>query len=134
MQHKHKILFVEDEQDIRMLYETLLSNKKYSLTCMEVIGQAFEWAEKNRPDLILLDLILQEKKGESPLFDKYLGLELLKKIKTSEKTKKIPVVVFSNLKEKNVINQAMALGAADFIVKSQVKPRDMVEKIETLLK
>ncbi|PIP16962.1 MAG: response regulator, partial [Candidatus Portnoybacteria bacterium CG23_combo_of_CG06-09_8_20_14_all_37_13] len=76
------------------------------------------------PDLVLLDLIL-------PILD---GFEFLKQIKADNNFKNIPIIVLSNLDQKENIEKGISLGASDYIIKAQFTPSEVVEKIEKCLK
>ena len=79
--------------------------------------------KENFPDLVLLDLIL-------PGLD---GFEVLRQIKDDQKTKLIPVIVLSNLGQKEDMDRALAGGAEDFMVKANFTPGEIVAKIKTVL-
>jgi CheY-like chemotaxis protein len=119
-----KILIVEDDEFLRVLNAKRLETEGYKVT-VAVDGQnAIDSIPKEMPDLIFLDLLL-------PGID---GFEVLKKIKADEKTKNIPVVVFSNLGQKEDIEKARTLGAVDFLVKANFTLDDVVAKIKEILK
>ncbi len=130
---RYKILFVEDDPGIKLLYSAVFDKQKFELTLLEDIRETFKFIKTNRPDLILLDLILPKRAGETPIYEKYLGMELLKKIHADSSLSTIPVIVFSNLNDKKVKAEAQKLGAIDYIIKSTIKPKEMVKIIEDRL-
>lgn len=131
---KPKILFIEDNSDIKALYEVAFVKSGYEIIMVEDVGQALVISREQQPVLVLLDLILPEKEGESPIFDEYLGFKYLQAKGLDERISAIPVIVFSNLKEKKIEKKARELGAIDFVVKSQIKPQKMVEFVKNYLK
>lgn len=121
---KKKILLIEDDRDLADLYEEVLSENYEIKVAFD--GKAGLEMAKNSPDLILLDILLPEVNG----------FELLKNLKTSQETKKIPVVVLTNLGSKNVDDDkklALLLGAEDYWVKAYHKPDEIVNKIASYL-
>jgi len=121
---KTKILLVEDEDFLLDLYD-----KKLEDAGLEVIKAAngvegLSLAQLELPDLILLDILM-------PQVD---GYEMLKRIKSDKKTKNIPVVIFSNLSQREEIEKGLKLGAEDFIIKTSVTPTEMVGKVKEYLK
>ena len=84
-----KILIIEDDNFLRILLSKKLRSEVYSILSAAEAVEAFNLLKSNKPDLILLDLLL-------PGVD---GFEILKKIRQTEETKNIPVIVFSNLSE-----------------------------------
>ena len=84
---------------------------------------ALQKIRKNQYDLILLDLIM-------PKVD---GFEVLKKIKTTDSLKSVPVIIFSNLGQKEDIEKAKSLGAEDFLIKANFTLDDVVAKINGLV-
>lgn len=75
------------------------------------------------PDIILLDLIMPKKDG----------FETLKDIKSNPQWKDIPVIVTSNLGQKEDIDRVKALGAADFIIKSNNSIQEIIDKISKMI-
>jgi DNA-binding response OmpR family regulator len=86
-----KILLVEDSKPIRRENETVLHQAGYEVICAEDGETALRMAREQRPDLILLDMILP----------KISGPEVLRGLKGDHSTAEIPVVVLSSLSEKN---------------------------------
>ncbi|MFA5022669.1 MAG: response regulator [Candidatus Paceibacterota bacterium] len=119
-----KVLIVEDDEFLRSLNAKRLETEGFKVA-VAVDGQnAIDLIPKEMPNLIFLDLLL-------PGVD---GFEVLKKIKEDPKTKDIPVIVFSNLGQKEDIEKAHALGAIDFLVKANFTLDDVVLKIKEILK
>ena len=119
-----KILIVEDDEFLRSLNAKRLETEGFKVV-VAVDGQsALDLIPKELPDLIFLDLLL-------PGVD---GFEVLKKIKADDKIKAIPVIVFSNLGQKEDIEKVHNLGAQDFLVKANFTLDDVVLKIKEVLK
>ncbi|MEK7150392.1 MAG: response regulator [Patescibacteria group bacterium] len=79
---------------------------------------------KNKYDLVLLDMIL-------PKMD---GFKVLENVKNNQSLKDLPIIVASNLYDKNDIDKAIALGARDYIIKAYNSPENIVDKIRVFLK
>ncbi len=118
-----KVLVVEDDKFLRELInrKLLLDNFETVLAADGETGVSL--AEKEIPDIVLLDLIL-------PGIN---GFEVLAKIKEDEKTKGIPVIILSNLGQKDDIDKGMNLGAADYLVKAHFTPGEIIEKVNQIL-
>ncbi len=118
-----KILIVEDDEFLRSLTAKRLEKEGYSLT-IAVDGQAaIDQAGAEKPDLILLDLLLP---GVN-------GFDALAKIRSLDGLGTVPVVVFSNLGQKEDIEKAKSLGANDFMVKANFTLDDVVAKVKEYL-
>ncbi|MCD5396472.1 MAG: response regulator [Candidatus Pacebacteria bacterium] len=119
-----KILIIEDDKFLRELIARKLTKEGYEI--VEAIDgeEGFKKVKEEMPDLILLDLIL-------PGID---GFGVLEKIKDEPKTSLIPVLILSNLGQKDEIEKGLKLGAVDFLVKAHFTPEEIVEKIKTILK
>ena len=120
---KKKVLLVEDDPTQAMMYELVFSNDGYQVMIADTGAEALKLAAEEQPDIILLDMILSDMGG----------LELLKKLKAAEETKKIKTVVLSNLQKKEIIDEAKALGALDFLVKVHFFPKEIVERCTKFL-
>jgi len=120
MDSKLKILIVEDDEFLRSLTAKRLEKEGY-VVAVAVDGES---AAQERPDLIFLDLLL-------PGLD---GFEVLGKLKANTELKVVPVVVFSNLGQKEDIERAKQLGANEFLVKANFTLDDVVLKINEILK
>lgn len=118
-----KVLLVEDDPTQSMMYELEFTNHGYRVVIAENGLKALKLAVKEKPDIILLDMILGDMSG----------LELLKKLKSEPLTKNIKAVVLSNLQKKEIIDEAKAVGALDFLVKMHFFPKDVVARCEKYL-
>ncbi len=117
-----KILVVEDDKFLRELIVQKLLKEGY--TVVEAIDgeQGIQKAASEKPDGILLDIIL-------PGVD---GFEVLRKIKVQEDTKDIPVVILSNLGQQDDIERGISLGAKDYLIKAEFTPGEIVEKVKAI--
>ncbi|MFH1401559.1 MAG: response regulator [Parcubacteria group bacterium] len=118
-----KILFIEDESALQKTFGDLLEAKGYRLVSAldGEIGLAL--AKKEKPDLILLDIILP----------KINGLEIMGKLKADPETKAIPIIILTNLESVNNVGKALELGATTYLVKAQYSLDEILEKIEKAL-
>lgn len=119
-----KILLIEDDKDQILLYQTKFELSGYGFVAAENGRKGLELAETEKPDIILIDLLM-------PGMD---GIEVLEKLKNNAKTKNIPALIVTNLDKHDLARKAMALGALDFIVKSKIPLREMMSRIENHLK
>ena len=117
------ILFIEDESALQRTIGDILKSKDYKVIKALDGESGLRSAKEERPDLILLDLIL-------PRMD---GFKVLKGLKTSEETKNIPVIILTNLEETEDIQKALELGATTYLVKSSYTLEEVVKKIEKAL-
>lgn len=118
-----KIIIVEDDTFLQGLISGKLSKEGFTVVAIADGTQANAKIEEEMPDLVLLDLMV-------PGVD---GFGILEKIRSSEKVKTVPTIIFSNLGEEKDITHAKELGATDFMVKSNFTLDELAEKIKTLL-
>jgi len=123
MSAQKKILIVEDDNFLRSLTAKRLEKEGY-VVAVAVDGEsALVTAKDEQPDLILLDLLL-------PGLD---GFAVLGKLKADADLKKVPVIVFSNLGQKEDIEKAKLLGADQFLIKANFTLDDVMDKIKAEL-
>lgn len=119
-----KILIVEDDEVLRGLVVQKISSEGYTIL-QAVDGEAgFNSIKDDRPDLVLLDILLP----------KMNGFEVLEKVKADESLKNIPVMILSNLWQKDDIAKGMKLGATDYLIKVNFASGEIIEKINNVLK
>ena len=104
---RKKILLVDDEEYIIKMNMLRMVDSNYDVISANDGREALEKAEKEAPNLILLDVMM-------PRMD---GLQTLVKLKGNPRTSRIPVVMLSGMGGKSVLNKARISGAADFIEK-----------------
>lgn len=119
-------MIVEDDTFVMDIYETKLQGEGYQILSASNGLEAIKKLEGEAeiPNLILLDIIM-------PYMD---GLEFLKKIKNEEKFKNIPVILLTNLSQKEEIDAGLELGANDYLIKSHFTPSEVTEKVKRILK
>lgn len=120
---KAKILFIEDDPEQIFLYTTKFKLEGYNFISAKDGTEGLKLAEKENPDLILLDILLTDENG----------IDILKKLKINKKTKNIPVIIFTNYTKGETIEQAKAFGAVDYIIKSKVVPSEIVKRVAEVL-
>jgi DNA-binding response OmpR family regulator len=123
-QEKRKILIAEDEPSLSEMYKLYFERAGYEVFHAENGQMCVEVAEKNPPDIILLDILMP----------RVNGWEVLEKLKKNDKTKNIPVLIFSNLAQADEIQKGLDLGADEYLVKSNLTPKELLVKIEKSLK
>ncbi|MCL5010914.1 MAG: response regulator [Patescibacteria group bacterium] len=119
-----KILIIEDDTFLRELMKRKTQEAGFEVI-ESVDGESgVKAAKEQKPDLVLLDLILP---GVN-------GFEVLAALKEDVATSDIPVLILSNLGQQEDIDKAMRLGAADFMIKAHFTPNEIVEKAKQILK
>ncbi|HOK00607.1 MAG TPA: response regulator [Candidatus Pacearchaeota archaeon] len=118
-----KVLIVEDDKFLRELMAQKLIKEDYDV--VEAIDgeDGLSKAKETKPDLILLDLIL-------PGID---GFEVLAKLKEDVSVSEIPVVILSNLGQREDIERGLKLGAVDFLIKAHFTPQEIVNKVKEII-
>jgi two-component system alkaline phosphatase synthesis response regulator PhoP len=118
-----KILLVEDNPDQAEIYKMELETAGYEVLHILDATEAPVLAEREEPDLILLDLMLGN----------LSGLDILKKIKENPKTEGTKVVALTNFREKELLNDERLKDAYDYIYKPDFTPREVVRKVRDYL-
>jgi DNA-binding response OmpR family regulator len=118
-----KILVVEDDTYLANAYRVKLSKSGFDVQLAYDGNEALDKLKTFIPDVILLDLIMPKKDGFATLSE----------IKASETLKQIPVIVASNLGQKEDVEKATKLGAKDFFIKSDVSLAQIIEKINKMI-
>ena len=117
------ILIVEDDTFLSSTYRLKFTKVGFTVYIAMDGQEAINILQNVRPDVILLDLVM-------PVKD---GFTVLSEVKANDQYKTIPEIVTSNLSQKEDIDKAKGLGAADFIIKSDVSLDDLVKKVQNLL-
>lgn len=118
-----KILFIEDESALQKTFGDTLSQEGYKMVSAMDGEEGLRMAESEKPDLILLDLILP----------KMNGFDVLKRLKDSAGLKDIPVIVLTNLEGTGDVEKALELGATTYLVKANYTLEEVIQKIKKSL-
>jgi CheY-like chemotaxis protein len=118
-----KILFIEDESALQKTFRNVLEKEGYEMISALDGESGLRLAKSQKPDLILLDLILPRKDG----------FEVLKELKEDENTKEIPVIVLTNLEDIQSVEKAIELGATTYLVKAQYTLEEVIQKVKKAL-
>lgn len=122
---KQTIMVIEDDAFVMDIYQTKLSVEGFEVIGAENGMEALKKLESGEchPDLILLDILM-------PYVN---GLEVLERIKKDERLNKIPIILLTNLSQKEEIGKGIGLGANDYLIKSHFTPSEVLEKIRIFL-
>ncbi len=119
---KEKVLIVDDTEFYQKAYKNKLLSAGYMTSVANNGVEALKALATDKPDLILLDLMM-------PIMD---GFKVLQMVKASPDLKHIPVIVFSAKGASEEISKALEAGANDFLVKATTTPNKVVEKIKEI--
>lgn len=117
------ILLVEDDNFLGNIYKTKFEMEKFKVIVATDGLEGLEMAKKKNPDIILLDILM-------PKMD---GFEVLEHLKKDKNLAKIPVILLTNLGQKDDVVKGLELGAVDYLIKAHFKPSETVDKIKNVL-
>lgn len=123
MDKKPKILLIEDDPDQIFLYQSKFEIEGFELVSSRTGDGGIALAKNEKPDAILLDLVLIAENG----------IDVLQKLKKDAMTKNIPVIILTNLVQKDKKAKAIELGAVAFLIKTDVMPSDVVKSVKEVL-
>lgn len=118
-----KIMIVEDDPTLRDIYTTRFKAEGYEVVSASDGEMALTVAVKEKPDLILLDIMMP----------KISGFDVLDILRDTEETKNTKIVVMSALSQSSDVEKGKSLGASAYLVKSQVTLTEVVEKIKAIM-
>ena len=113
------LLLVEDDVNVAKLYRMLLESRGYTVRHAADGIEGLDAARKERPDLILLDVMMPRMNG----------ISFLQALRDDANLGHVPAVVLSNFREPRLVERAMALGALEYMVKAQTRPETLVGAI-----
>lgn len=119
-----KILLVEDEKILVEMYKEKLIQAGFEVFLAFESKEGLDLAKKEKPDLIILDILLPRENG----------IAFLNWLKEEKEIAQIPVVVFSNYDDPKTKKEALGLGAKEYLIKTNYTPQEIVEKIKIYLK
>jgi two-component system alkaline phosphatase synthesis response regulator PhoP len=116
------VLIVEDEETLQDVYKIILTSQGYDVHTASNGLEGLQKVKILHPDMVLLDIFM-------PVMD---GKEFMRNIDMTEypDTK---IVVYSNLSDRKVENELLALGAHKFVLKSSMSPRDLLAFVDQVL-
>ncbi len=121
---KKRLLVIEDDRVLQAALKDFLVAENFEVSCALDGEEGITAAISQKPDLILLDIILPKKDGYS----------VIKEVRANEATKRIPIVLLTNLGSLNDVEKALELGATTYLVKADYKLEEVVAKVKEILK
>jgi len=118
------ILIIEDDKFLRDLIARKLLKEGYKVSEAIDGEEGMKKVKEEKPDLVLLDLIL-------PGID---GFEVLSRVKEDPASAQIPVIILSNLGQKEDVEKGVKLGAVDYLIKAHFTPKEIIDKVKAALK
>lgn len=119
-----EVLLVEDDSFLANIYKTKFEMEGFRVTVAADGEAGLAEAKKKKADIILLDILL-------PKMD---GFTVLQELKSDESLREIPVILLTNLGQKDDVEKGLELGAADYLIKAHFKPSETVDKVKKVLK
>lgn len=121
---KIQLLLVEDDTFLSNIYKTKFEMEGFDVVTAMDGETGLALAKSKKPAIILLDILL-------PKMD---GFTVLKELKADKAVKDIPVILLTNLGQKDDVNKGLELGAVDYLIKAHFKPSETVEKVRKVIK
>jgi DNA-binding response OmpR family regulator len=118
------ILLVEDDVFLAGIYQKKFEMEGFKISVADNGEKGLLDAKKKKPSIVLLDILL-------PKLD---GFTVLQKLKSDPSTKNIPVVLLTNLGQKDDVDKGLEAGATDYLIKAHFKPSEIVDKVKEILK
>ncbi len=119
-----KLLIIDDDEALRAIYETAFRKDGFEVVIASDGTTGIQKAKSEKPDLILLDQVMPDMQGTA----------VLKSLKSDPETKNIPVALLSNFGQNEIVQESLSQGAIDYILKYQIDPLDLVNKVKNILK
>jgi DNA-binding response OmpR family regulator len=120
----YRILLVEDEDFLRRIFKLRLTAEGYAVTDVDSGEAAWEALKESVPHLIILDLYLPQMNG----------FEFLQRLKAHTSLSQVAVLILSGLGQDADIRKGLELGAQEYVIKTKLKPTELLEKVSRLLK
>lgn len=117
------VFLVEDDEFLVGIYQKKFEMEGFKVSVAMNGERALSDIKKKKPDIVLLDVLL-------PKLD---GFAVLEKLKEDATTKDIPVVLLTNLGQKDDVDKGLRAGALDYLIKAHFKPSEIVDKVKKVL-
>lgn len=118
------VLLVEDDVFLMDIYKKKFEMEGFKISVSDNGEKGLADIIKKKPDIVLLDILL-------PKLD---GFAVLEKLKADKEVKNIPVILLTNLGQKDEVEKGLRLGAEDYMIKAHFKPSEIVDKVKKVLK
>lgn len=123
MSENKKIAIVEDEPALAGALSDKFKSEGFSVFVSSNGEEGLKSIQENKPDIVLLDIVM-------PVMD---GLTMLKELRKTDAGKDLPVIILTNLNEADKMSEGLSDGARDFLVKSNWKIQEVVDKVKSRL-
>lgn len=117
------VLIVEDDTFLANIYKTKFEMEGFKVIVSDNGEDGLADVKRKKPDIVLLDILL-------PKMD---GFTVLQKLKADADVKDIPVILLTNLGQKDDVEKGLELGAVDYLIKAHFKPSETVDKVKKVL-
>ncbi len=117
-----KVLIIDDDEMLINIWSLVLEKEGYQVLKAKSGQEGINMSKSDMPDFILLDQIMPDMKGN----------DVLAIIKEDPQTHNIPIAIASNYSENDLMQDAIQKGAVDYILKYQIDPQDLINKIKAL--
>jgi len=117
------LLVVDDNAELCRMLGRFLTRAGHRCLCANSADEAMTILKGQIPDLVLADVMMPDTSG----------LDLLRTMRKDDRTREVPVVIFSAVSEERYVNEAMALGADDYWLKGSLKAGDLETRIRAFL-
>lgn len=118
------VFVVEDDVFLANIYKTKFEMEGFKISMADNGETGLAEIKKKKPDIVLLDILM-------PKMD---GFVVLEKLKADEATKNIPVILLTNLGQRDDVEKGLQMGAAGYLIKAHFKPSEVVDKVKEVLK
>lgn len=129
-----RILFIEDERNLVGMYHNYFLQQGYDFLSTADIEEALAVTEFEQPDAVLLDIIIPKEEDGWINMIAEQGWDYLAAVKKNPKTKKIPIIVFTNLDTRKDRKKSEQMGAAAYIFKRDTEPRELLAAVAEIIK
>lgn len=119
-----KVLLVEDDKFLRTVLEKKLLNEGFEVIIAEDGEEALQKLVQERPGIILLDIVLPKRSG----------FAVLEEIQKDPEFRSLPVIILSNLGQREDVEKGISLGAVDYFVKAKISLDELLNKIKDYAK
>lgn len=118
-----RLLIIEDDPFLLNIYTIRFEKDNFKVYQADDGEKGLKMAKREKPDFILLDILLP----------KMNGFEVLKELKADPETKDIKVLLLTNLSQRGEVEDGLKMGAVDYLIKAHFMPAEVVAKVKKYL-